>query len=215
MKKLPKKKLKIVSISSQKRRKDRYTVQFDTGDVFGLSEDVFISTRFEVGDDIHDDEFESLLANQQIHECKFAALSLINYRFRSTAELITRLIQKGYEKNIIDQTIEFLSEKKFLNDTSFAETFIHDRIHSRSLGSIAIKRELFKHKIDSEIADKIIEKVYNDLPEEELVERLMKKKKIEPELELSQKDKDKLIRFLQRRGHRWGVIRVVFEKWNI
>ena len=57
--------------------------------------------------------------------------------------------------------------------------------------------------------------MYNDLPEEELVERLMKKKKIEPELELSQKDKDKLIRFLQRRGHRWGVIRVVFEKWNI
>ncbi len=206
---------KIILLKRSGKKRPKVTITFSDESVFEFSEDVFISTRFEVGDDIHDDEFESLLANQQIHECKFAALSLINYRFRSTAELITRLIQKGFEKNIIDQTIKFLSEKKFLNDTSFAETFIHDRIHSRSLGPIAIKRELFKHKIDSEIADRIIEKVYNDLPEEELVESLMEKKKIEPELELSQKDKDKLIRFLQRRGHRWGVIRVVFEKWNI
>ena len=60
MKKLPKKKLKIVSISSQKRRKDRYTVNFDTGDVFGLSEDVFISSQLRVGQEITRTELDAI-----------------------------------------------------------------------------------------------------------------------------------------------------------
>ena len=60
MKKSLKKKLKIVSISPQKRRKGRYTVHLDTGDVFGLSEDVFISSKLGVGQTITRSELKAI-----------------------------------------------------------------------------------------------------------------------------------------------------------
>ena len=51
---------KITSLIRSGTKRPKVTVTFSDESVFEFSEDVFISTRFEVGDDIHDDEFESL-----------------------------------------------------------------------------------------------------------------------------------------------------------
>ena len=168
-------------------KRPKVTITFSDESVFEFSEDVFISTRFNVGDSVDNDQFENIIRKQQVYESTYAALSLINYRFRSGAELFTRLKQKGFQLDVIEQTLDYLEEKKFLNDALFAENFIHDRIHSRLLGPIAIKQELVKHNIKTELAEQIIKTVYDSFSEEEIIERLLGKKKIRPDMELSQK----------------------------
>jgi len=53
------------------------------------------------------------------------------------------------------------------------------------------------------------------MPEEELVERLIEKRKIKKGQKMTQKERNRLISYLQRRGHQWNVIRTVFDKWSI
>ena len=53
-------KLKIQSIEPQKRRKNRFTITFESGDVFGISEDVLLSIPLSIGQTIDPNEFEKI-----------------------------------------------------------------------------------------------------------------------------------------------------------
>jgi len=142
-----------------------------------------------------------------------SALSLLNYRMRSKAELRKRLAEKGYNGDTIKSVIHKLQKKKFMDDEKFARAFIHDKINSRLLGPVALRRELIQHKLDSVLIEKLIQQAYEETPEEELVERLMEKRRISKGQKLTHKEKNRLLNFLKRRGHTWGVIKAVFDKW--
>ena len=57
--------------------------------------------------------------------------------------------------------------------------------------------------------------VYEEISEKELVERLIEKRKIKKGQKMTQKERNRLISYLQRRGHQWNVIRALFDKWSI
>lgn len=157
--------------------------------------------------------FEELEEKENSRKAFHSAISLLNYRMRSTAELRKRLAEKGYTADTIESVVQKLAEKKFLDDEVFAKAFINDKINSRLLGPVALHRELIPHKLDSELVEKLIQKSYDEMPEEKLVEQLIEKRRIIKGQKLTQKEKKRLLNFLQRKGHTWGVISVVFDKW--
>ncbi|MBC8322066.1 MAG: RecX family transcriptional regulator [Candidatus Marinimicrobia bacterium] len=163
-----------------------------------------------------DEHFLVELEDQENSRKAFhSALSLLNYRMRSTAELRKRLAEKGYNTDIIESVVHKLEDKKFLDDETFAKAFIHDKINSRLLGPVALRRELIPHKLDSGLVEKLIQKSYEEMPEEELVERLMEKRRVTKGQKLTQKERNRLINYLQRRGHTWGVINNVLGEWLV
>jgi len=180
-----------------------------------MSEDVFVSANLAVGNEVDELYLVDLEQKENDRKAFYSALTLLNYRMRSTAELRKRLIQKEYYHDTIDRVIEKLNEKKFLNDETFARAFINDKINNRLLGPVALRRELFPHKLDNELIEKLLLKAYEETPEIELVERLLLKRRINEGQKLTQKEKNRLINFLQRRGHTWGVINSVLNKWML
>jgi len=80
------------------------------------------------------------------------------------------------------------------------------------LGPVALCRELIPHHLDSDLIEKLLQAAYLENPEEELIERLLVKRNIEPGTKLPLKEKNKVIKYLQRRGHRWEIIRSVLEE---
>ena len=206
---------KIIAIKRKGQKRPKRLIIFTDKSVFEISEDVFISIALEIGSEVDDEYLVELEEKENMHQALHAALSLLNYRMRSTAELYKRLTEKGYNPDIVERVIEKLNEKKFLNDETFARAFIHDKINSRLLGPVVLRRELFPHKLDKEIVEKLLQQAYAEIPEEELVERLIEKRKIKKGQKMTQKERNRLISYLQRRGHQWNVIRTVFDKWSI
>ena len=206
---------KIIAIKRKGQKRPKRLITFTDKSVFEISEDVFISIALEIGSEVDDEYLVELEEKENMHQALHAALSLLNYRMRSTAELYKRLTEKGYNPDIVERVIEKLNEKKFLNDETFARAFIHDKINSRLLGPVVLRRELFPHKLDKEIVEKLLQQAYVEMPEEELVERLIEKRKIKKGQKMTQKERNRLISYLQRRGHQWNVIRTVFDKWSI
>ena len=203
---------KIIAIKRKGQKRPKRLITFTDKSVFEISEDVFISIALEIGSEVDDEYLFELEEKENMHQALHAALSLLNYRMRSTAELYKRLTEKGYNPDIVECVIEKLNEKKFLDDEAFARAFIHDKINSRLLGPVALRRELFPHKLDKEIVEKLLQQAYAEMPEEELVERLLIKRRINEGQKLTQKEKNRLINYLQRRGHTWGVINNVLNK---
>ncbi len=168
-----------------------------------------------MGSVVDENYLKELEKKENSRKAFHSALSLLNYRMRSKAELRKRLGEKGYNPDTIECIMQKLEEKKFLDDAAFARAFIHDKINSRLLGPVALRCELIPHKLDSELVEKLIQQSYEETSEEEIVERLIEKRRITKGQKLTKKEKNRLLNYLQRRGHTWGVISIVFDKWSI
>jgi len=208
-------KRKIIEIKSQVRNPQRKTIIFDDGSVFGISEDVFISHNFAIGSEINDDSFNNLVNEELKVKVYNSALRLLGYRMRSCAEMKQRLVEKKYPINLIGEVIDRLLKIGYLNDTEFASAFAHDKVKNKRIGSIALRVEFIPHKIESDILEKTIVKVYEKYPVSDLIIQLLDKRKIQFGTKLDPKVKKRIKDLLIRKGFSWNDISAVFTELEI
>jgi len=84
------------------------------------------------------------------------ALKLLAYRPRSRAELQTRLAQKGYTEETINQVLTLLERHGWVDDAEFAALWVRHRTRTRTLGPERLRRELAQKGVDREIAEAAI-----------------------------------------------------------
>ena len=78
------------------------------------------------------------------------ALRLLRFRPRSVKEMAQRLKQKGHRGFMIAQVIDYLKEKKLLDDRIFSRLWIGDRMNIKPSGRNLITRELKAKGVDDE-----------------------------------------------------------------
>ncbi len=208
-------KRKIIEIKPQVRNPRRKTLKFDDGGVFGISEDVFISHKFEIGSEISEDLFNETINDELKNKAYNSALRLLGYRIRSCAEMKQRLLEKKYPINIIEETIDRLLSIKYLNDAKFVEAFAHDKVKIKKIGPLELRRELIPHKIESELLERTIKKIYEKYLVFDLIKQLLDKKKIQFGTKLEQKTKKRILDLLNRKGFSWNEISAVFTELEI
>jgi regulatory protein len=99
---------------------------------------------------------------------------LLKFRQRSEKEIRERLKRKKFALQVIEKTIEFLKEKNFLDDESFAELWLESRINS--LGPRRLKQQLRLKGIDDNIIEAQLKKIIQDHPESQRIEEIIKDK---------------------------------------
>ncbi len=208
-------KRKIIEIKPQVRNPRRKTLKFDDGGVLGISEDVFISHKFEIGSEISEDLFNETINDELKNKVYNSALRLLGYRMRSCAEMKQRLLEKKYPLNIIEETIDRLLSIKYLNDAKFVEAFAHDKVKIKKIGPLELRRELIPHKIESELLERTIKKIYEKYLVFDLIKQLLDKKKIQFGTKLEQKTKKRILDLLNRKGFSWNEISAVFTELEI
>ena len=122
-------------------------------------------------------------------------------RFARTELQIRRYLQrKGFSADEITDALEFLREHDFLNDTSYAESYITSRI-SRCDGPLKIKQLLFQKGISSAEAGKLLEINYPVELQVANVKKLLKKRN---------RSRDQNLRFFASRGFpRYVIMRAL------
>lgn len=134
---------------------------------------------------------------------------LLKFRLRSENEIRQRLKRKKFAADIVESTISFLKENKFIDDKYFAKIWIESGI-KRPLGIRRLRQELRMKGIDKEIIDTQINEIKKSYSEEDIVtnitqDKLNKIKGIEP-----QKAKKRVYAYLLRRGFSPEVVIDVF-----
>lgn len=167
----------------------------------------------EVGSEIDEYFIENILKSEEQSKAKNYALNLLSYRQRSEKEILKKMIDKGYENNIIDSTINFLKENKFLNDREFTKSFIRDRVNIRKLGRNRIKMELYKKGVDKELINEALEKeIEYDLEYETAKELALKKISTTYKKDDKNAQYRKLYGFLQRKGYSNDIISRILKE---
>ncbi|TDJ56949.1 MAG: regulatory protein RecX [Ignavibacteria bacterium] len=189
-------------------------VHFDNDEVLFLSVDIFYKSGLKKNDEISDDRFSSLIKENRLFHIKQRAFRYLGRRQHSISELYIKLKQKGYETEFINEVLDDLKKKDYLDDTKFAEMFVEEKIKLKLWGEQKLRNELIKRGINSEIISDILRNKISD--EDKLNNALIIATKKYDILKNRNVDKDvikrKLITFLSSRGYKYDVIKEVCDE---
>jgi regulatory protein len=85
------------------------------------------------------------------------ALSLLEFRARSVAELRSKLRQKGADGSEIEDVLRRLQDQKLLNDAEFAREFARTRVLGAGASRRRIVQELTRKGVARDIADRAVD----------------------------------------------------------
>lgn len=124
---------------------------------------------------------------------------LLKYRPRTTQEIRSRLKQKKFSKPIIEKVVDYLQEKKFLDDQEFAFVYTRDKLQ-RGFGEKRIRFNLKRLGISSEMAEAAFEQVKQEVDYKEIIKNLVNK------LYSRNKKRENIFRYLIQRGFSYDDI---------
>ena len=197
-------------------RKDsrNVSITFDNGEVLFLAVDIFIKSGIRKNDEITDNRFLSLIKENKLFHIRQRAFRFLGRRLHSVSELRTKLLQKGYEKLLIEDVLDELEEKDYLNDNEFAKMFVEEKIKTKLWGEKKLRNELIKKGVSEQI---IAETIKSSISAEDnftnAMEVATKKYKVLAKRSLDNDVvKRKLISFLNLQGYDYNLIKEVCNK---
>ena len=199
----------ITALKLQSRSKNRINVYLDEQFAFGLSK--ALANELAVGKWLSDQEIQKLLRLETEHKLYQKALRLIALRPRSEAELRKAFQKKNKSLTTQDSVLKKLSEVGLLDDRSFAENWVENRLTFRPRGKRALRSELFQKGISTEI----IEETLDQVDEEQAAWSAAEKGARRYQSLEYQEFKQKLFGYLSRRGFSYNMIHEVIDRvWN-
>ena len=153
-----------------------------------------------------------ILFSEKYFRVKEAALVLLNYRMRSKKELRLRLIKKGYSSNMIDEAINELEKKGWIDDEKFGLAFSRDQISRNKIGPIALKYKLREFLDSIDLINQISTKIYLEIEIESIILQLLQKY-TPSNINSDEKLRRRLINKLKRKGHYWQDINETINKY--
>lgn len=136
------------------------------------------------------------------------ALRILSRRAVSSGTLRDLLSRKGYPRTESEPCIEKLREWGYLDDQGYARNVLHALSSEYPVGRIRAAFELRRRAVDPELAAAAIDEAYRDVSEEALASEAARKYLSgRSKGSLKQKEREKLARWLQRRGFGYESIR--------
>jgi regulatory protein len=135
------------------------------------------------------------------------AVKLLAAKPRSVEELRERLLEKQWtDDEAADYAIKKLTEYGYLNDEQFALSFAQARVRQKPVGRQRLARDLQTKKIDKELAAATLEKVFDETPEDKLIDEAIEKRVRLRGRPTTRQETKSLFDHLLRRGFSFDLI---------
>jgi regulatory protein len=203
--------VKITAIQPQKNHAERLNVHVDGAFRLALAAEIVLAEGLRVGDPLTEARILALEARDQTWKAREAALHLLAFRPRTAAELRRRLREKGYAPEVADGVVERMAETGVVDDSSFAEMFVRDRVRLRPKGKRILAQELRARGVDGEMAQAAIEDVMENTTDVDLARQAAARWRPRPG-EDPQAARRRLYGFLARRGFGSEAIMAVLDE---
>ena len=144
------------------------------------------------------------------------ALRSLSGRAHSIGELREKLRRRAERVGDIDEVLARLKRSGYLDDRRYAESFAAARLSGEKFGRTRVVQDLRQHRVAPALAQSTVEKVYQDVDEEALIEDWIRRKYRTAEREGlfgEQKDLAAAYRRLARAGFRPGEILKVLKRF--
>lgn len=137
--------MKIVKY--KKKPNGKYSVFLDDDRELILYEDVILKYNLLISKCISEEELLDIYQCNLSYDVYYVALKSIKTRMKSVFELESFLKKKEYPVEFIEEAIKKLIEQGYLNDRSFAKSYVNYQIITTCHGPGRIKKELLAKKV--------------------------------------------------------------------
>ncbi len=107
------------------------------------------------------------MAEYDISRIRDKALELLSLRDHSEKELLDKLLERKYQKDLSRQVIGELKARNFINDVRFATSLVEQRLRSKPMGPGGLVSLLGRKGLSRTDALAVVNSVMNDLGIEE------------------------------------------------
>ena len=145
------------------------------------------------------------------------AVGALGRRMRTVAELKrlmrNRVGEQPHGELLVEVVIARLKQHKYLNDTSYAESYTRFRKENEKFGRLRVTQDLKAKGVHGDIIDTAVRSAYDSVNEEQLAREFLERKRItKPE---GEKQTARVFRTLARAGFPSRVIFRILKKWDV
>jgi regulatory protein len=200
----------ITSIEEQKKNKNRANVFIDYSFAFGLEMETCYKCGLAKGMEIDKNFIDKVIIEEEKNKSLNYSLKLLSFKQRTKKELKNKLGEKGYEDDIIEETVKKLVDIGYIDDEKYVMYFIKEKTRLNKLGRNKIKFQLINKGIDNDIIEAGLEELEEDVVLQNALELV--KKRVTRLNHLSEIEKNqKLYRFLLGKGYDYSIIKKVIN----
>ena len=197
----------------KKNRQGKYVVYLDDGRELILYEEVILKFNLLLTKEVEECQMEEINNVNFEYDVYYVALKSIQNRFKSTSDLISFLKNKEYPMDLIEKAIDKLTKQGYLNDRSFAKSYINSQMNTTIHGPNRIIGDLLNKKIDSDIVYEEIEVFSEDIQEEKIrkiIDKGIKSNRSRGGVIL----KNKIVDDLKNNGYEFSIISRVISEFD-
>jgi regulatory protein len=133
------------------------------------------------------------------------ALRILTRRDHSVAELARKLVQRGFEKDVIEAVLIECRRLSYLDDDRFAGGLVR-RLKRKGWGPLRIRNEFHRHGLKGEKSDQLLREAFDAGEELRVACAVAKKKLAASRTPDPRKCRERVYRFLSARGFSNAVI---------
>ena len=204
----------ITKIEVQQNHKNYFNL-YSEEDVylFSITEETLLHFGISKNKEFSDEELESIHLYDQKMRCVYQAYRYLTRRPHLNAELKRKLSAKKFSNLIIEQTLEYLNKKKYMDDDAFIKMFVQEQINLKKNGPLIIKKKLLEKGARTTVIDPILSEDYTEEMQIKNAKKLFQSKIKTIDQDDEKKIKEKMFRFLQQKGFAWMIIEQIFSEY--
>jgi regulatory protein len=103
------------------------------------------------------------------------AIFLLSLRLRTSLEMQTKLVEKGFNESVVNKLVDDLIEKHYLDDQKFAEVFLDNLMKYKNFGFYGIKKKMMEKKVPMDLIESILNEYLTVEEELKIAKRFLKK----------------------------------------
>jgi regulatory protein len=201
-------------IKARRGGRNRVEILFDNEQKITLAYEIFLKNQLKINQEVSEELLLMLLVEDQRYQVKQSALNFLSRRHHSKNEIRTKLKQKKFGSELIEQAVNELEQSSYIDDKLFARIYTDEKVKAKNWGKNKIKSELTKRGVSSKVIAEVIE------------EKFRSESEIESGLELARKKLKKLINrkldqkkiqtgiysFLVSRGYDYDLCKQIYAK---
>lgn len=197
--------MKITDIKQQVKREGRYSIFVDKKYDFALTANELLNFGLKIGDEFTSEEYNRLKQKAVIAKAYDQAIGQLARRPRSEWELRDYLKRKEYSSGVVDNVIEKLRVKKYVDDFAFAQSWVRNRRLLKSTSKRKLTMELKTKRVSDDVISDVISEDVTD--EQEVLKELIKRKQQQTRYQ----DIQKLTSYLLRQGFDYQDIKLASQ----
>lgn len=190
----------ISEIKVQKKNTYRFSLFVENQFLVGISDSTLTRFNLKKGTLLTLSLLKDILKNEDTWAIKEYCIRLLGRRDHARNELKDKARKKGFPSPAIEKVLDELTEKKYINNASFASKFTHDKFEFNKWGPNKIRAELFKKGISEQEINRAIEQISKS-KQIEILEDLIQKNQRKFQRADPSKRKKKIFDFLLRKGY--------------